>query len=431
MNLKVTGSMDLRFFGLLDANVQSSGLSLITASVRGAWTEPAVSGTVELKNGSFFFKGLPNALTALNGTLRFNGDRATIEKLTAQTGGGKLALSGFVSFGGMGPLVYRLVADAENVRVRYAGGIGVTANSHLGLTGTSKSSILSGTALVSRVVLNPNADVGNLLASLAAPSASPANEQDFLTGMQFDVHLESAPNLQFNTALSRDLQADIDLRLRGTPAHPILLGNISANQGDIRVFGAKYSINRGEVSFVDPVKIEPVLNLDLQTVVRGISVDITISGTPGKLNINYRSDPPLQPRDIIALLTVGRKPELGSTTAPAQLTNDITALQSSASTVLGQAISSSPNRLSKLFGITNIRIDPMALQGISTTPQARLTVEQNVSRQITVTYVTNLSQTSEQIFRLEYAFSPQYSLVALRDDNGEFGIDIQYRKRFK
>ena len=57
------------------------------------------------------------------------------------------------------------------------------------------------------------------------------------------------------------------------------------------------------------MKIEPVLDLDLETEARGITVDITIAGTFSKLNITYRSDPPLQPRDIIALLTVGRTPD--------------------------------------------------------------------------------------------------------------------------
>jgi len=88
------------------------------------------------------------------------------------------------------------------------------------------------------------------------------------------------------------------------------------------------------------------------------------------------------------------------------------------------------NRLSKLFGITNIKIDPL-VQGITNTPQARVTLEQQISRDITITYITNLSQTSEQIFRLEWALSRQFSVVALRDDNGEFGIDFQYKKRFK
>lgn len=430
IGLNLNGAVDLKIFQLFDPNVRASGESSVAVSIAGTRMNPAVSGAVELRNGTFFANSLPNGLTAVNGRVKFDRDRATIEKLTAQTGGGELSLGGFMTFGHGGPLIYRLDANADNVRVRYGGSVSVTATSRLRLTGTSDNSILSGTTTISRVIFNPNTDIGNLLASTAAPLASPSNEKDFLTGLQFDIHIESAPNLQLSTELSRDVEAEIDLRLHGTPQRPVLLGNITANQGDIRVFGTKYTINRGEVDFVNAVKIEPVLDLDLQTQARGITVDITIAGTPGKLNINYRSDPPLQPRDIIALLTVGRAPNSTSNVPNVSATNDVTALQSGASSVLGQAISPASNRLSKLFGITNIKIDPM-VQGITNTPQARLTVEQQISRQITVTYVTNLSQTSEQIFRLEWAFSSQYSLVALRDDNGEFGIDIQYRKRFK
>jgi translocation and assembly module TamB len=251
-----------------------------------------------------------------------------------------------------------------------------------------------------------------------------------LAGLHFDVHVQSAPNLELSTALGRDIEGDIDLRLRGTPERPALLGSITADQGDIKVFGTKYTLNRGDISFTNPAKIDPVLNLDLQTQARGILVDVTLTGPLSRLNVNYRSDPPLQPRDIIALLTVGRAPTLAANIPSSQAANEITALQANTTGVIGQALTPSSSRLSRLFGVTNIKIDPL-VQGITNTPQTRLTLEQQISRQITVTYITNLAQTSEQIFRLEWAFSPQYSVVAVRDDNGEFGIDIQYRTRFK
>jgi translocation and assembly module TamB len=431
MDLRAEGSLDLRIFELFDANVQSSGESQIAASIQGTLKNPTLTGTLEIKNASFFLNNIPSGLSGVNGTVRFDRDRATIQKLTGHSGGGDLSLGGFVSFAGGVPVVYRLEANADNVRLRYAGGISVTASSGLRLTGTSKSSLLAGTVTVSRVAFNPSTDVGSLLARGATPVPVATNQSDFLTGLQLDVRVESAPDLQLSTTLSQDVEAEIDLRMRGTPDRPLVVGNVSANQGDIKLFGTKYSINRGEVNFVNPVKIEPVLDLDLQTQTRGITVDITVSGTLSKLNINYRSDPPLQPRDIVALLTIGRAPDIASNVANVQATNDVSALQSGANTVLGQAISPASNRLSKLFGITNIRIDPFVQGIITNTPQARLTVEQQMSRDVTVTYVTNLSQTSEQIFRLEWALSRQYSVIALRDDNGEFGIDIQYKKRFK
>jgi translocation and assembly module TamB len=247
--------------------------------------------------------------------------------------------------------------------------------------------------------------------------------------LQFDVHVASAPNLQLSSSLGRDLEAEIDLRLRGTPNQPVLLGTISANQGEVNAFGTKYTINRADVHFINPVKIEPTLDLDLQTQAHGITVNIAVAGTLNKLNISYRSDPPLQPRDIIALLAVGETPGTAASAMNAPTAAQTAALQSSANSLLGQAMSPESGRLSKLFGITNLKIDPLA-QGSTVTPESRLTIQQQISRNITVTYVTNLAQTSEQIFRLEWALSRQYSVVAVRDDNGEFGVDIQYKKRF-
>jgi translocation and assembly module TamB len=429
-NLKVAGSVNLRIFHMFDPNVESSGTSTIAASIGGTLLDPRVDGTLAIQDGSFFVGSFSNGLTAVNGTVVFNRNRATLQKMTGKSGGGDMSLGGFVSFGGNGPLVYHLEGHAQEVRVRYAGSISVTADSALHLSGTSNSSILSGTLTISRVVFNTNTDVGPLLASFSNARATPPSDSGFLSGLHLDITIESAPNLQFSTALSRDVEAEINLQLRGTPDHPILLGSLAANQGDIRVFGTRYSINRGEISFFNSVKIEPVLDLDLETQTRGITVDITIAGTLNKLNITYRSDPPLQPRDIIALLTVGRAPDAAGNSNRSPATNDVNTLQTGANSVLGAAVSPASNRLSRLFGITNIKIDPL-VQGITNTPQARLTLEQQISRDISITYITNLSQTSEQVFRLEWSLNRQFSVVALRDDNGEFGIDFLYKKRFK
>lgn len=431
LDVHLNGSVNLQILQLLDPSFQSSGHAAIAADIGGTAANPAINGTLDIARGTFFLANLPNGLSAVNGRISFNRNRATIQSLTAETGGGRLALSGFVNFGSPGPLVYHVQANADNVRLRYAGGISVTTNADLRLTGSSQNSILSGTATVSRIIFNPNTDVGNVLAAFDATAAAPANTNEFVNGLHLDVAIQSAPNLQLSTELSRDVEAEIEIRLRGTPDHPVLLGSIAANQGDIKVFGTKYSINRGEVSFRNSARIEPVLDLDLQTRTRGITVNITISGTMERLNIAYRSDPPLQPRDIVALLTVGRAPETSTNVRSVQTSSDVTTVRSNASTVLGQAVSPSPGRLSKLFGITNVKIDPMVQGIITNTPQARLTLEQQVSRDLTVTYVTNLSQTAEQIFRVEWALNRQYSLVAVRDENGEFGIDIQYKKRFR
>jgi translocation and assembly module TamB len=77
-----------------------------------------------------------------------------------------------------------------------------------------------------------------------------------------------------------------------------------------------------------------------------------------------------------------------------------------------------------------VKIDP-TMTGVDNLPQARLTLEQQVSKDITFTYITNLNRTQEQIVRLEWNFDKNWSAVAVRDANGLFGVDFQYRKRFR
>ena len=431
MHLQASGSAGLQLLTLFSNNLEAHGETVLNASVSGSPDAPIVRGAVQVHNGDFAMRDVSfTALTQVNGTVLFDNGRATVDGLSGQIGGGRATLGGFLSFGAANTVTYHLSAQTENVRLRSPSNISVTANSNLRFTGTNTSSLLAGTATISRVVFNPTTDVGNLLASFSAPSPVPANAKSFLGGLHLDLAVQSAPALEVATALSRDVETDVDLRLRGTLDRPVLLGSINANEGNIRIFGARYTINRGEIQFLNPNRIDPVLDLDLGTQARGIQVDITITGTLSRLNFTYRSDPPLQPRDIIALLTVGRTPQEAANAQSTQIASDAAPLPSGANGILGQVVSQPPNRLSKLFGITNLKIDPL-VQGITNTPQARLTLEQQVSRSITVTYVTNLSQTSEQVFRLEWSLSPQYSIVAVRDDNGEFGIDFQYKKRFK
>jgi translocation and assembly module TamB len=428
-DLRVDGRLDVGLFQDFNTDIVASGGATVNASVRGTMQDPQVTGRVELKGASFNVTDIPNGLDNANGTIIFDQRRATIERLTAETGGGKIALAGFVGFGAP-EMSYRLQARADDVRIRYPEGVSTTVSSTLSLTGSSSKSILSGVVTVRRAGFNPRTDIGGILASSARPVATPTTPNPFLRGMQLDVRIETAPGLQFQTSLTSDLQAEADLRVRGTAAKPTLLGRIVVNQGDVQFFGTKYTINRGEIGFYNPVKIEPVLDMDLETRVRGVLVTINFTGPLSKLNVSYRSDPPLQSTEIIALLAVGRAPGTNSSLASGQTVAAQSFMSTGTNTLLGQAVTAPiTGRLQRFFGVSKLKIDPQ-LTGINAVPQARLTIEQQVSRDVTLTYITNLSQANQQIIRLEWDINRSWSVVALREDNGAFGIDFFFKKRF-
>lgn len=430
-DLRLLGAINMAQLQIINKDLLATGIARLDATIRGPLDDPQVNGSLQLTNSSLYFGDLPTGIDNVNGSVLFDRNRATVQSLQGESGGGKFALSGFVGFGGPA-LVYRLQAIANGVRVRYPEGASTTVNANLSLTGTSEDSLLGGTVTIVRAGFNPRTDFASMLAETAksnAPVAPGATSNEYLRGMQFDLRVESAPNLEFQTSLTRGLHAEVDLHLRGNLARPSLMGNVSFNEGEIQLFGNRYTLNRGDIRFFNPARIEPTFDLEAETRARGITVNVSFSGTPRKINAAYRSDPPLQPSEIIALLAIGRDPNVGAGLATSQ-SNTQSTLQGVGSLV-GEAVAQSLNgRLQKFFGVTRIKIDPQ-LTGVENIPQARLSLEQQVSKDITLTYITNLARTQEQIVRIQWDISRQWSAIAVREENGLFGIDFQFRKRFK
>lgn len=427
-NLQLDGTLDLAQIRTLYPEVIASGSSKMNAVIKGSVDQPSVQGRLEFSKAAFSFPDFPNGIDNANGVIAFDRNRANIESMTGETGGGKIEVGGFVGFGSK--LVYRLQATARQIRVR-RDAVSVTGNAAITLSGTSDASLVAGTVTIQRAGLSTNADLSSVLTTTNKAPTDSLERSSLLRNMNLDVQVESAPNLVFATNLTNDVQADVGLRIKGTAASPSLLGAVRLNSGEINFYGTKYTLGRGTISFYNPAKIEPVLDFDLATVARGINVNILFSGTLNRLNVSYRSDPPLQTDQILSLLLVGRDPNSNSALISQSANTSNSVFQSGANTLLGQAVSAPlSNRLQRLFGVTRLKIDPQ-LTGLNNTPQATLTIEQQISRDVTLTYGTNLTRSNQQLVRLQWDLSHSWSIIATRDENGLFAVDCQFRKSYK
>ena len=57
--------------------------------------------------------------------------------------------------------------------------------------------------------------------------------------------------------------------------------------------------------------------------------------------------------------------------------------------------------------------------------------QEAITRDLIVTYITNVSENQRQVIQVEYLVDRNLSVVALLDHNGTFGIDFKITKRFK
>ena len=177
---------------------------------------------------------------------------------------------------------------------------------------------------------------------------------------------------------------------------------------------------------------KPVVNIDLSTKAHGIDVQLSVTGPVDRMKLSYRSDPPMQFSKLVALLATGKVP----TTDPVLAAREPVAPQHSfkqmgASTLPGQAVAYPvAGRFQRLFGVTRLKIYPPFL-GAESTPQARLTLEQQASKDITFTYIQDVTQSNPQVIRIAWHVDPTWSAVLARDVNGEAGLDLFYKKRFR
>jgi len=429
IDFRSKGRFNLKLLQAFNPNLVANGPATFTVNIGGNTVRPVLSGRLELTDASASFLDLPNGLSHINGSLVFAQDRMQIEKLTAQTGGGELNVGGFIAY--RGGLYFDLTATGHEIRLRYPPGVSSSADATLHYTGSAKSSMLSGDVVVNRFGMNPHFDFANYLAqSKKAPVISTLNP--FLDNMRLDLHITSTPELRVETSLAK-LSGDVDLHVRGTAARPAIVGRVNIAEGDIFFNGTKYRLERGDITFSNPLTIEPVVNLDMSARVQGYDITIGLHGqvVGGKgLSMTYRSDPPLDNSDIIALLAFGRTRGQGvyNASQPGAATNDTA---SASNVILGEALNATfTDRVQRLFGASRVKIDPQFI-GSENNPSARVTIEQQISNDITFTYVTNLTQSAETVIQVEYNIDKNVSVVAVRDQNGVLGFDIHIRKRKK
>jgi translocation and assembly module TamB len=258
LDLAAGGSINLKLAETLDPDLTASGTTTFQVEAHGPLQHPGLQGTVNFEDGALSFGDLPNGLSQLHGSLQFTQNRLEVRSLTAVSGGGQLNVAGFLAY--ERGIYADLSVTGKGVRIRYPQGVTSLADSNFRLQGSQSNLLLSGDVMITRFTVSPDLDLA-ALASQANSAVQAVAPPDALSNhIRLDVHISSSPQLNFQNAFAK-LAGDVDVHLRGTAANPSLLGRISITQGSAMIAGTRYELQRGDITFTNPVRIEPVLDM--------------------------------------------------------------------------------------------------------------------------------------------------------------------------
>ncbi len=430
LDLSLDGSVNMTLWQSLNPKILARGSLGVNLTANGTLSKPVLQGRLEVKNTFVSHNDFPSGLSDLNGVLLFDRNRIQIQNLSGTTGGGTIALTGSATYQD-GVTLLDFGATANGVRLRYPPGVSSTANAELRLTGNTNSAVLSGDVLVTKLAVTPGFDFSAYIEK-SRQAIVFAQSDSLQSRLKLDVHVVTTPELQMQTAIAR-LSGNADLRVRGTADRPAILGRVEVLEGDISFNGTKYRLERGEVTFPNPAKTQPIIDLQATTRVRDYDITVQFRGDASVANglkVTWQSEPQLPEADVIALLALGRTRE---ESAAAGSSGSFGFGGDASNLLINQALNSTVNsRLQRLFGASRVKIDPQGLANETNLVRGpQVTVEQQVANNLTLTYSTNVSVSNQQIIQVEYKVTRSISIVGLRDQNGVVSFDFKIRQRKK
>lgn len=441
VGLDETMPLDLRFQGTIPAiwaelalpDWEVEGSLDILGAVRGTVGSPLVNGQGELSGGQVIIPNFPQAVEDINALLSFNRDRIDLEQLQARLGSGTVRANGrLVLPRAGGELSYLFNVGADGVSFRFPEGVLNRGNATVTLESTDTGRLLGGNITLESTLYVEDVQI-ELLQLLQNAfqrerlEVEETNELLATTELQLFVRGPDALRVRNNVA---NLQGDIDLAVRGTLARPVVFGEIEVDQGTLVFNDNEYEVERGLLTFTNPNRIDPVIDLVAQTRIQGFDITLNLGGTFEDLDIDFASDANLADLEIVSLIATGQRP---GEEAGRELTAEgeqVGAGQIAQQILAGEAASAVTRRVGTLFGLDRFRINPVSTGVGQPVSGVAFTVGKRLSRDIFVTYTSDPDPNRQYIVQVEWQVQSNLLLVLTQEGDDSYAVDLQWQRRF-
>jgi len=425
LDLNLNGGVNLRILNGINKKLSAGGVAVLNIRASGSIRAPEIIGRASLQDAQLDYEGLPTRFSALQGDIVFSRELVRFENIRGNAAAGTLRLSGILEHRDGALRSLNLNISAWNARLPYPKDIRSVVNANLYLSGTSDVQVLTGDLTVLRAEYVRSFNLLEQLAGGGAAQSGPLTTDPFLRDLHLNVEIRSDKGLLIDNELAK-VRGSMRLNLRGTPAYPSVTGRVEASEGTIFFRGNRFEISHAAADFVDRNRMNPVLEVRAEADVKTYRLILDAIGQLDHLNINITSDPPMSTVDILSMLTTGK---VDSDTATTQQKSEIVGV--SAASVLSENLTGViGKRVQRIFGLESFRVDPF-LAGAENDPTARITVSERISKDLVVTFSRNLTTNQEQIVVIEYDVTKDLSLLATRDEDGKYGLDFRFRKRWR
>jgi translocation and assembly module TamB len=435
--LTVSGQINLRILSGLSPDIFSSGIAVLAINVGGTFENQRVTGRASVNQASVsvLFGDQRIQLAHLDGVILFNSTQAQIETLKGTLGGGNITATGGAQLNGFSVSQFLFNVHGEKVTVDYPRDFRSTVDADLELRGNPQIQFVRGHVRVRRTEYTKDIVLAELVDQRPQTSIEEGGEFKFAQTAVFDkLRVEGRNALIMRNNLG-DLVASLSMELNGPIKAPIIEGRVTATRGTLNFRNNPYEITRGLIYFPPRLGADPVLNIEAQSMIRGYRVTARLEGPLSHPSTNVGSEPALPQSDVVSLILTGTLSSTDTSTSVLAQSGIGTAASLLTDALINAPVSKATN---KLFGLSRLEISPV-IGGTGSGPTARLTAARRLSKDLVITYSTNIASDPNQVIAVEYRVSNRISFVAEYDQGStrnlstrrnNYSFEIRFRKRF-
>jgi len=421
------GALDIRLLGKLNLSIlrnmrnyfrDGAGSANVNVAIRGTWENPFLDGSIEFLKSSLAIRRFRGLFENMTGKLIFKNSDLVFENFKANVAEGEFKATGNMQLKGFTPSYYNLKFSAQETAIAEPGTYKMIFSGDFDLKGPVDKALLTGTAniLDGKYIRNFSIAESFLKAEpvfYAEPGAAGPIDN---IGLNLKVRSPGELSVKNNLA---QLFLKTDLEVYGTVKNPKYKGLLEIIDGHFNYFNVEFENAQGYVDFKDnPQKtyIDMKADRNFERFNDLITVSAHIQGDTENPLLTFRSNPPMDRKDILSLIFTGTFPGDNRLASSSNLASNVLVSQ------LTTFFEGPVERYTKLDIFRLEASEPEEEQS------SRLVIGKRLTDRLTLEFKTDLNPDSNlRTVQMEYLLLDNMLIKGSRSTGDRYKLDVTFR----
>jgi autotransporter translocation and assembly factor TamB len=441
LRVKGSGTLDGSFDLTADGNVPAKAALLFLKDIEdikgdislhvefnGSVSKPALSAEFTFNDVGCTLSQTAPSFEEVNGKVRLTSSRLQLENISGKLDSGMFQINGGMALENFDPGTIQLDMKVINMPIHVPETMDLLVNADLSASGTLEKLLIEG-----EIVMLEGIYYKSVMASMiqkvkeekrAESLPGSKTKHPFLDRITTDIKLKYRQPFIVDNDMGQ-MEIYPELVFSGTLGTPVITGIAKIQSGTVTFQSRKFEVEKGTISFINPYKTEPEINITCGVEIRQWSIKLLLTGTTDKLVVELFSTPPEASADIMSLIVSGKTTD--------EIGDGSTSDADSPEAIITKLIATSfGGDIEESTGLDYLAVETTTDEMERDSETTRLVIGKNLSDRMAIKYAIGTGKSGySQRAITEYKLIEYFLLSGFQDIEGNYGGEIIFRIEFR